>query len=429
MTIASVVLVPPILAFSLIFFRRVKIVFKAADEAEGRLTATIQENLSGIRVVRAFARQAFERDKLAVRNAEHRAADYRLYRVLALFWSASDLLCFAQKALVLGLGLWLLMRGELTIGAFFFFLTAVAMFIWPVRMSGRILADLGKALVALGRIDEILNAEREEDPATPQLPAGGYRGAITFENVSFAYGEVGALHDVSLDVPAGGTIALLGPSGSGKSTIVRLLLRLIDPDAGRIIVDGVDLADIPRKDARRAMAVVMQEPFLYSKSLRDNVTLAVPDVNEDAMVEATSEACVHDAIERFEHGYDTLVGERGVTLSGGQRQRVALARALLPSTAVLVLDDALSAVDTETESMILDALRRRRGKQTTILIAHRLSTLQHAEQIVVLEHGRVVQSGTHDELIADEGLYRRLWQIQQPADDALALPETKGAAR
>ena len=292
------------------------------------------------------------------------------------------------------------------------------------------LADLGKALVALGRIDEILNAEREQDPVTPRTPAGaGDRGAITFDGVSFAYGEVAALHDVSFEVPAGGTIALLGPSGSGKSTIVRLLLRLIDPDAGRIIVDGVDLASIPRKDARRAMAVVMQEPFLYSKSLRDNVTLAAPDVNEETMVEATSEACVHDAIERFEHGYDTLVGERGVTLSGGQRQRVALARALLPSTAVLVLDDALSAVDTETESLILDALRRRRGKQTTILIAHRLSTLQHAEQIVVLEHGRVVQAGTHETLIGEAGLYRRLWEIQQPAGETFAHPETKGASR
>ncbi|MHC5004475.1 MAG: ABC transporter ATP-binding protein, partial [Planctomycetota bacterium] len=221
------------------------------------------------------------------------------------------------------------------------------------------------------------------------------------------------LRDVSLRVEPGQTIALLGPSGCGKSTIVSLLLRLYDHDAGSIRIDGRELDQLPRKLVRSLAAVVMQEPFLFSRSLRENITMGRPSAEEDEMIESASLACVHDAILEFEGGYETVVGERGVTLSGGQRQRIALARALLQQPAVLILDDALSAVDAETEELILEALRQRHGRHTTILIAHRLSTLAHADQILVLERGRVVQRGRHEELLAREGLYRRLWFIQQ----------------
>ncbi|MEZ4652837.1 MAG: ATP-binding cassette domain-containing protein [Candidatus Eisenbacteria bacterium] len=253
--------------------------------------------------------------------------------------------------------------------------------------------------------------------------AGGepvFRGSIEFEHVDFAHGASPVLHDVTFRVRAGETLALVGPSGSGKSTIVNLLLRFYDPDAGCVLLDDVDLGTFPRKQVRGAIAVVMQEPFLYSKTLRDNIRFGRPEARVDEIVAAAEAAHVHGSIEAFEAGYETMVGERGVMLSGGQRQRVALARALLDRPAVLVLDDALSAVDTETESLILENLRARQGQQTTILIAHRISTLMHADHILVLEHGRIVERGTHAELVAGRGLYRRLWEIQTNLEDDLA---------
>jgi len=418
MTIVSVVLLPVIVAFGYVFFRRIRAVFKKVDEAEGAMTTTIQENLSGIRVVRAFARQAFERAKFRARNGAHRDLDYRLYVELSWYWSLSDLMCLAQKSMVVGFGAWWLARGELAVGAYFFFLAAVMLFLWPMRMMGRILCDLGKALVAMERIGAILDEPREDAADLPAaVPHAVIDGEIAFDQVTFTHGrESPVLHDVSFAVPAGRTLAILGPSGCGKSTIVNLLLRLYDADSGTIRVDGVNVRDISRAALRSRIAMVMQEPFLYSKSLRDNVKIGRNAATDDEMIEATTVACVHGSIARFESQYDTVVGERGVTLSGGQRQRVAIARALLQQPSVLVLDDSLSAVDTETESLILEAIRRRRGRHTTILIAHRLSTLMHADDILVMDRGRIIQRGDHASLVEQPGLYRRLWQIQNAAE-------------
>lgn len=415
MTIASLVLIPFVLLFSLIFFRLVRRQFKKTDEAEAALTTTLQENLSGIRVVRAFARQAHERDKFHEKNDTHRDLDYHLYRLFAWFWSCSDMLCFLQKAIVIAFGAYLLAIGELGVGAFYYFLTAVTMFVWPMRMMGRILSDLGKAIVALDRIREILDepeGNAEDEFPTLYLP-GGLRGGIRFADVSFAYREgVPALQNVSFELEAGRTLGILGPSGCGKTTIVNLLLRLYDYDEGSIELDGLELRTLSRRFARSQIATVLQEPFLYSRSLRRNLKIAVPHAHDEAMYEAAEISCVHESIVDFENGYDTLIGERGVTLSGGQRQRVALARALLQRPAVLILDDSFSAVDTETESRILQALHKRQGRHSTIIIAHRLSALMHADHLIVLEAGEVVQEGTHHSLIQKEGLYRRLWAIQ-----------------
>jgi ATP-binding cassette subfamily B protein len=418
MTIVSVVLLPAIVAFGYVFFRRIRAVFKKVDEAEGAMTTTIQENLAGIRVVRAFARQAFERSKFRDRNGAHRDLDYRLYVELSWYWSLSDLMCLAQKSIVVGFGAWWLARGELAVGAYFFFLAAVMLFLWPMRMMGRILCDLGKALVAMERIGAILDEPREDaNDAPADLPHAAVNGVISFDQVTFTHGrESPVLHEVTFAVPAGRTLAILGPSGCGKSTIVNLLLRLYDADSGTIRVDGVDVRDISRTALRSCIALVMQEPFLYSKSLRDNVKIGRAAATDAEMIEATTVACVHESIARFESQYETVVGERGVTLSGGQRQRVAIARALLQRPAVLVLDDSLSAVDTETESLILEAICRRRGRHTTILIAHRLSTLMHADDILVMDKGRVIQRGDHASLVEQPGLYRRLWQIQNAAE-------------
>lgn len=425
MTFASIVLVPAIVLFSLIYFRKVKAAFKEMDEAEGAMNARLQENLTGIRVVRAFARQEFENERFDEKNDVHRNLDNELYKLAAKFWATSDLLCFGQKGIVVALGGYWLAIGTLQVGEFYFFLAVVSMFVWPVRMMGRILTELGKALVALDRIKEILDAEREIDPETTpatttpsETLVAALKGDIVFDGVTFSHdGQSPALDSVSFRIPHGETLAILGPSGSGKSTIVNLLLRFYDTDDGSIVMGEHEIATLPRETVRSQIAVVMQEPFLYSKTLRENISLGHPNATDEEIIEATTISAVHDSIESFDGGYDTAVGERGVTLSGGQRQRVALARALLQDPTLLILDDALSAVDTGTESEIIDALEQRHGRQSTIIIAHRLSSVMHADRIIVLDHGRIIQSGTHDALIREQGLYKRLWEIQSSIGD------------
>ncbi|MDP7574498.1 MAG: ABC transporter ATP-binding protein, partial [Phycisphaerales bacterium] len=326
-------------------------------------------------------------------------------------WSSSDLICFTQKAIVLILGAYWVATDVLEIGTYYFFIAAVSLYVWPVRMLGRLLSELGKAVVAVDRIHEILETPTEEVTGTAAPPHGG--GEIEFAGVTFAHEESSpVLSDIFLTARAGETLAIVAPSGGGKSTIINLLLRMYDCDAGVIRVDGVDITTLDRGQHRARMAVVMQDPFLYSRSIRDNIALARRDSTDDELHVASRVASIHDSILEFDQGYETLVGERGVTLSGGQRQRVAIARALLQRPDILVLDDALSAVDTRTERLILEALRDRRGSQTTIVIAHRLSTLMQADQVIVLDHGRIVQRGTHTTLVEEAGMYRRLWDIQ-----------------
>jgi ATP-binding cassette subfamily B protein len=421
MALVAVAVIPVVVGFSIVFFARVRDAFKQADEAEGALTTQLQENLTGIRVVRAFARQDFESAKFAERNARLRDLQRRLIRLMSYYWSSTDLMSVAQGGAVIMAGVYWISTGRLTVGTVFAFMAYVNMFLWPIRQMGRTLTDIGKTMVSLGRLDDILSVPREAEGAAPAPPWDWKPGGgLAVSHLAFSHGGDGhALKDVSFAVEPGQTLAILGPSGSGKSTLVHLLLRLYDYESGSIRIDGRELRDLARREARSLFGVVMQEPFLYSKTVRDNIRLGVAQADDEDVKKAATFACIHDNILEFEKGYDTLVGERGVTLSGGQRQRMALARAILKDPPILILDDALSAVDTETETLILDALRSRHRRRTTLVIAHRLSTLKSADTIIVLEGGRVVQAGTHERLVREDGLYRRLWEIQGSVRETL----------
>ncbi|QDU72530.1 ABC transporter ATP-binding protein [Mucisphaera calidilacus] len=422
MGIASTALLPVLAGVSLYFFYSIRQSFKVMDEAEGALTATIQENITGIRVVRAFARQDHERAKLAERNAAFREGERRLFVLFARFWSLTDLLIFTQLGVALFYGARLAMlgpdQGGISVGQLWQYWLYIGMVAWPMRQLGRILGEFGKATVASKRINEVLSESMESNPAA--MPAGvpeRLDGDLVFEGVSVAYDDAEpVLRDISFTARRGQTVALLGPSGSGKSTLMSLLLRFVEPSEGRILFGGHDIATLPRGFVRSHISSVLQEPFLYSRSVRENLLLAERSAGEEQMAHAMETAAIHSSVLDFEKGYDTLVGERGITLSGGQRQRLAIARALLRDAPILLLDDALSAVDTRTERRILEGLRRRHRDQITLLVAHRLTTVMQADQILVLESGGIRQRGTHAELVAQPGPYQRLWAIQSGAD-------------
>ena len=404
---------PIVILYSGYFFSKIAQHFQEADEAEGILSSVVQENLTGVRVVRAFGRESFERKRFDEKNERFAGLWIYLGKFLSLYWSIGDLITGIQILTVICMGVLFTVDSNLTVGEFIAFVSYNSSMAWPVRSLGRIISEMSKAGVSIDRIAYILDEKEEDDRPGVTKPA--INKDIVFDKVNFKYEEGAAvLKDVSFTVPAGKTFAILGNTGSGKSTLVHLLNRLYDlPDGcGKITIGGVDIRDIDRQYLRSQIGMVLQEPFLYSGSIKENVGITRESSAFDDIREACEIACVDSAIDSFTDGYETIVGERGVTLSGGQKQRVAIARMLVEHTPVMIFDDSLSAVDAQTDAMIREALKKRMAGTTVILIAHRITTLMQADCIMVLEDGAVAEMGSHEQLMEHHGIYRRIYDIQ-----------------
>ena len=418
MSLMSLTLIPLILAFSIAYFRQVSHEFNRADIAEGIMQAAAQENYTGVRVVRAFGRESYEMEKFSGKTRNYQIIWNYIGKMLGVFWGTGDFLSGCQLIIVLGAGVWRTAQGQLSPGTFIAFYAYCNWMIWPIRQLGRILAELSKTLVASGRIREILATVPETDPGDALTP--DIKGEICFKNVSFNYGKDQSvlqpvLHDISFTLKPGESLAILGATGSGKSTMVHILSRLYDlkDSEGRITIDGIDIRRISRTHLRRNIGLCLQEPFLFSKTIRENISIAKPEMELTELRAAASVAMIDETIMGFAEAYNTVIGERGVTISGWQKQCVAITRMLAGNTPVMIFDDSLSAVDTETDTKIRSALRRHVNDAAVIIISHRISSLMQADKILVLKNGTMEELGSHEELISRNGTYRRIFDLQR----------------
>lgn len=410
LALIAAVLVPIIVLYSIIFYTRILKSFKKCDEEEGVLSTYAQENFTGVRVVRAFGRERYERDKFEKQNNYYTGLWVKVEKYLALFWTTGDMLTALQLMLTVILGTVFCVGGEISSGELIVFISYNTMLISPVRMLGRIISNLSRTGVSLSRIGEIMNAEEEDyGVATP------LKGDIVFDDVSFSYEDVPVLEHISFRLREGETLGIIGGTGSGKSTIVQLIDRLYPVTSGKITIGGIDIRELSLATLRKQIGFVLQEGFLYSKTVGENIALAG---EEGCDIRAAAKiACVDDNIQSFANGYDTIVGERGVTLSGGQKQRISIARTLLRKTPILILDDSLSAVDSETDAKIRARLEENVQGVTKIIIAHRITTVMHSDRIIVLDHGKISEEGNHEQLMQKNGIYRRIYDTQ------MSLPE------
>ena len=410
--LVSIILIPITGVASTIYFKYVSKKFKEIEDSESKMTTIIQENLASVRVVRAFNTEKYEMDKMDKQSQDYLNKNLKFSKVMAFYWGASDALTMVQYTLTVAVSIYLAKQGLVDAADISACLMLMGMLIWPIRGLGRVISDYGKALVAAERIDEVLRIPTEyinDGEKTPEI-----KGNIEFRNVSFKFDDTDKylLNNISFNIKQGETIAIVGKTGSGKSTLMNILTRMVDYNQGEIYLDGVELKEIRKQHVRKNIGTVLQNPFLFSKTIYDNIAIADNSVNKESIYEAARIAALQEEIEKFEEGYDTIVGERGTTLSGGQKQRVAIARILTSNKPVIVFDDSLSAVDTETDLMIRRALKEKNKDTTMIIITHRTTTAKEADKIIVLNDGVVSEMGTHDELAYGTGLYSKLWSIQ-----------------
>ena len=421
LTMVALAFTPVVVLYSGIFYHLIAKNYTAADEAEGDLSTVVQENATGVRVVRAFGRERFEIDQFDEKNEIFARLWIQLGTLSGLYWAVGDLITGLQVLVIVTLGAIEAVHGSITAGEFIAFVSYNTTLVWPVRSLGRILSEMSKTGVSFDRVNYILDSAEEEMAESGVIPE---RTDIVFDHVSFGYEEnQSVLEDVSFHIKEGTTCGVLGGTGSGKTTIVHLLDRLYELKKGTVQIGGVDIRDIPRSWIRSHVGMVLQEPFLFSRTIRDNIAAANPDATMNEIREAARIACVDDTIMAFPDGYDTIVGERGVTLSGGQRQRVAIARMLIAKAPIMIFDDSLSAVDADTDVRIRRALRSKMKEATVILISHRITTLMEANQILVLNHGVIEECGTHQQLIHHGGIYQKIYEIQLNQDDRRLLNE------
>ena len=413
LTLIALIPTPAVILYSFYFHKKVHEGFTECDENEGKLSAMAQENLTGVRVVRAFGRERAEIDKFQQQNDHYTKLWEKMAKVLSRFWSISDVLSGIQVMLVIVFGAYFCVGGSLTEGEYIAFISYNAQMVWPIRMLGRMISELSKAGVSIDRVFYIMNSPMEQDD--PEAEEAPMDGDIRFENVSFAYeNSPEILHNISFTVEAGTTLGILGGTGSGKSTLMLLLDKLypLEEGKGSITIGGRDIRKIKTEHLRRNIGMVLQEPYLFSRTIAENIGIVSPELDMDEVRSAAQAASLDDTILSFAAGYETMVGERGVTLSGGQKQRAAIARMLTQDTPIMIFDDSLSAVDTETDAKVRAAIRKRFGKASVILISHRITTLSSADKIIVLDRGRIVEEGTHEQLKCAGGIYQKIYETQ-----------------
>ena len=413
LTLIALIPMPLIIWYSMHFHKQIHDGFMECDENEGKLSAMAQENLTGVRVVRAFGQERAEMDKFTKQNDYYTSLWIKMAKIMSRFWSVSDIFSGIQVMLVVIFGAYFCIQGSLTEGEYIAFISYNSMLVWPIRQLGRMISEMSKAGVSIDRVAYIMHSPVEsDDPGATDAPMDG---DICFEHVNFAYeNSPELLHDINFTMKAGTTLGILGGTGSGKSTLMLLLdkLYLLDEDCGRITIGGTDIRKIRTEHLRKNIGMVLQEPFLFSRTIAENIGIASPEVDMQAIRAAAEAAALDETITSFAQGYETMVGERGVTLSGGQKQRAAIARMLTQETPIMIFDDSLSAVDTQTDAKIRQAIAKKFGKASVILISHRITTLSSADKIIVLDRGRIVEEGTHEELQQNGGIYQKIYETQ-----------------
>ena len=420
LTLVTLVFIPIVILYSALFFKQIAKKFLAADESEGILSSVVQENLTGVRVVRAFGREAFELARFDKANNAFAEAWIRMGKLNGFFWGFGDFFTSLQILCVVVLGTTFAVDGTISAGQFIAFVSYNVALVWPLRTLGRVLVDMSKAFVSIDRLIYIMDAKEEQDAENVVKPA--MNQDIHFNHVRYSYNsEHEVLKNIDFTIPAGSTFAILGGTGSGKTTLMHLLNRLYElpPNSGNITIGNTNIQDIALSHLRKNIGIVLQEPFLFSRNIDENIAITHPHASKEDIEYVSKIACIHESIQNFTHGYETLVGERGVTLSGGQKQRVAIARMLMQNTPIMIFDDSLSAVDNETDVKIRTALKKELTERTVILISHRITTLMDADKIMVLDDGKIAEIGSHLELMEQDGIYKQIYDIQMNSHDLL----------